>query len=76
MKLKKHMILFVRVITKIISRSNTKNFTRSDLCMQINNTVKDRRISINNQQLAQIIKQQKDFDFENTRKQYSFKEKP
>lgn len=75
MKLNKHMDLFVKVLTRIVSRSTTKKFSRGELCQYINRDLANKHMTINRQHLSQIVKRQDKFDLNNTRSNYEFKEK-
>jgi len=75
MKLKKHMELFIKVLCRIISRDTNKRFHRDDLKEKFNNELSDKRLTVNTQQLVQIIKRQNDYEAEKTLKEYLFKEK-
>ena len=52
-----------------------RKFARDELCRQVNKEVNDKRLSINKQQLAYVVKKQTDYDYDTTRKQYNFRGK-
>jgi len=75
MKLKKHIHLFVKIMCRIISRSDVKRFNASQLKDKINEELTDKKLAINAQHIIKIIRKQNDYEAEKTLNYYIFKEK-
>ena len=69
------MDVFIRVFLSVVSRHENKRFARGELVQLINKNIQDKRISVNNQHINRIIKSQKQYEYDTTRKHYEFKEK-